>query len=294
MDYELLLYDRIEVIKQIISKNGEEKFYLSFSGGKDSTVLHHLLDMALPENKIPRVFIDTGIEYLAIREFVSEFASKDGRFIMIKPSKPIRAVLEKEGYPFKSKEHSLKVGLYQSGSRCASVLKYKEGKTMMSCPKQLQCQFEEGYPLRLSAQCCRRLKKEPAHKYERESGRTIAITAMRREEKGQRGHIGCVLADKDGNLRKFHPLAVVDEGFEDWLIRREGITLCKLYYPPFDFKRTGCVGCPFSLDLQDQLTKMLIYLPIERARCELIWGKVYAEYRRLGYRLDKTEQLKLF
>lgn len=66
MDNELLLYDRLEVIKTTIKKYGEENFYLSFSGGKDSTILHYMLDMALPNNQIPRVFINTGIEYKLI------------------------------------------------------------------------------------------------------------------------------------------------------------------------------------------------------------------------------------
>lgn len=69
---EFLLQDRLNVIRDTINKYGEENFYLSFSGGKDSTVVHHLLDMALPENKIPRVFSNTGIEYNAIVEFVRE------------------------------------------------------------------------------------------------------------------------------------------------------------------------------------------------------------------------------
>lgn len=69
---EFILFDRLEVIKNTIQKYGEENFYLSFSGGKDSTVVHHLLDMALPDNRIPRVFSNTGIEYNAIVEFVRE------------------------------------------------------------------------------------------------------------------------------------------------------------------------------------------------------------------------------
>lgn len=67
---EFILQDRIQKIRQIINKYGEENFYLSFSGGKDSTVLSHLVDMALPENKIPRVYANTGIEYRLILEFV--------------------------------------------------------------------------------------------------------------------------------------------------------------------------------------------------------------------------------
>ena len=55
-----------------IKKYGEENFAISFSGGKDSTVLHYLVDMAIPGNKIPRVFINTGIEYSHIVNFVNE------------------------------------------------------------------------------------------------------------------------------------------------------------------------------------------------------------------------------
>ena len=69
---EFLLEDRLNVIRDTINKYGEDNFYLSFSGGKDSTVVHHLLDMALPGNRIPRVFSNTGIEYNAIVEYVRE------------------------------------------------------------------------------------------------------------------------------------------------------------------------------------------------------------------------------
>lgn len=67
---EFLLQDRLTKIKSTIEKYGEENFYLSFSGGKDSTVLSALIDMALPENKIPRVYANTGIEYRMILDFV--------------------------------------------------------------------------------------------------------------------------------------------------------------------------------------------------------------------------------
>ena len=72
MDNEFILFDRLEVIRKTIEQYGEDNFYLSFSGGKDSTVVHHLLDMAIPGNKIPRVFSNTGIEYNAIVEYVRE------------------------------------------------------------------------------------------------------------------------------------------------------------------------------------------------------------------------------
>ena len=95
MDNELLLYDRIQVIQATNQKYDlENNAYLSFSGGKDSTIVHYLLDMALPNNRIPRVFIDTGIEYAMIKEFVMGLARNDDRFVILKPTQNIKQMLE--------------------------------------------------------------------------------------------------------------------------------------------------------------------------------------------------------
>ena len=287
MDYELLLYDRIHIIRDVIQKYGEDQFYLSFSGGKDSTILHYLLDMALPNNKIPRVFINTGIEYVKIVEFVKELALQDQRFVFIPPSKPIRQLLEEYGYPFKSKEHSAKLHEYQKGNRETKSMKKYLGEGRFSCPKALKYQFSDDFKLNVSQFCCLKLKKEPSKKWAKENNKTILITGMRKEEGGQRINLNCILTDKKGNIIKFHPLAVIDEEFEDEFIKRNNIKLCELYYPPYNFLRTGCAGCPFNLHLQEQLDIMELLLPAERRRCEIIWNKVYKEYRRIGYRLRK-------
>ena len=230
MDNELLLFDRINVIKDTIQKYGEDNFYISFSGGKDSTIIHYLVDQALPNNKIPRVFINTGIEYQMIVDFVKELASKDDRFVIIKPSQPIKPMLEKHGYPFKSKEFAHHYGIFQRSGKTLSVLKFlqeNEGGTnnkLVVCPTKLRPLFEEEnkLPFKVSADCCRKLKKEPAKKWEKENNRTIAITGMRNSEGGQRMSIkGCILTDKNGNVKRFHPLIKVDDQWEQWLIERE-------------------------------------------------------------------------
>ena len=114
-DFEFILEDRLSVIRQTDKEYDlENNAYISFSGGKDSTLVHYLIDMALPNNKIPRVFIDTGIEYNDIREFVYDLAAKDNRFVIIKPQKPIIKVLQEYGYPFKSKQHSHNVYIFQN------------------------------------------------------------------------------------------------------------------------------------------------------------------------------------
>lgn len=68
---EFLLADRIQKIQSMNQLYDlEHNAYISYSGGKDSTVLSHLIDEALPNNKIPRVYLNTGIEYLMIVSFV--------------------------------------------------------------------------------------------------------------------------------------------------------------------------------------------------------------------------------
>ena len=180
MDNELILFDRLEVIRNTINKYGEDNFYISFSGGKDSTVLHYLVDLALPDNKIPRVFSNTGIEYNYIVDFVKELASNDVRFEIITPNKNIKETLETVGYPFKSKEHSTKLGLYQKGSHSHSVLQYKDGdKGRFCCPKILKYQFSDDFRLKVSEHCCRELKKKPFKKWQKENGKKITMTGMR-------------------------------------------------------------------------------------------------------------------
>ena len=291
LEFELLEFDRINVIKDTINKYGIDNFYLSFSGGKDSTILHYLLDKAIPNNTIPRVFINTGIEYNDIVNFTLELAKNDNRFVILKPQQSISKTLEKYGYPFKSKEHSLRVYEFNKGSKSPYIKKYitgidKKGKeTPFCCPKILLYQFQEQGKYNYSNLCCYKLKKEPVHKWEKENKKPIVITGMRNEEGGNRKNLGCIITNNKGKLLKFHPLIKVNEQWENWFINKYNIKLCKLYYPPYNFKRTGCKGCPFNLQLQEQLDTMAIYMPQEKKQCEIIWKPVYDEYRRLNYRL---------
>lgn len=294
---EFILADRLGVIRDTIKKYGADNFYLSFSGGKDSTVVHHLLDMAMPGNRIPRVFSNTGIEYNAIVEFVKEMAKDDDRIVMLYPTQNIKAMLERVGYPFKSKEHSQRVSEYQAKHEIRPYLrKYingEKGNSAFKCPAILRYQFTEEFKLKVSHLCCRESKKKPITKWMTENRKTINITGMMRSEGGQRTAIDCIHI-KDGKVTKFHPLAKVTHEWEEWFINEYNIKLCKLYYEPFNFERTGCKGCPYSVNLAEQLSTMSACgLERERDQCEIIWSPVYAEYRRIGYRLPKEEQTKL-
>lgn len=284
---EFLLEDRIAKIKSIVEKYGEDKFAISYSDNKDSNVLSKLVDIAIPGNTIPRIYANTGIEWNAVRNFVFERKQSDSRIEIIKPKVPIKQMLEKEGYPFKSKHHSEMHVIYMNNHENQSAIKYRDGLYNFSsnrCPKVLRYQFSPDFHLKISDMCCYRLKEEPLNTWQKEHNRPYAMIGLMREERGRRETAQC-LAFKNGKLRAFQPLVVVTKEWEDWFVKEYDIKLPILYYPPFNFDRTGCKGCPFNVNLQNDLDIIEKFFPNERKQCEIIWKPVYDEYRRIGYRL---------
>lgn len=290
-DYEFILEDRIAKIKAINEQYDLlNNSYIAFSGGKDSTILHYLIDMALPNNKIPRIYANTGLEYKYIRKFVEELSKNDDRIIIINQDKNIKQTLLKYGYPFKSKDHSQRVDEFNKGICPNTTNGYinggltKNGRPKKTCPKKLLYQFEEKGKYNISQQCCYKLKKDLMNKYSDASGRKIVITGMRKDEGGSRLNINCI-SISNGQLHKFHPLLIVSKEFENEFIKINNIKLCELYYEPYNFDRTGCVGCPYNKDLKKDLELLRVHLPNEYKKANIIWRYVYEEYKRINYRL---------
>lgn len=285
------------MIRSVLQNVTPDECYISFSGGKDSTVLHYLIDEAIPRNEYARVYCDTGIEYFAIQDFVNDLKAKDDRFEIIRPEKNIKQVLETEGYPFKSKFHSEVVHSYQmnisKGKEPPHYVKEYISRTSTHrdrvCPKKLLYQFRPDFELKIHKICCTRLKKQPFRKYEKKTGRGLRILGLRNSEGGVRsfhfsGGSGCVFRDKNGEIYNFAPLAPVSDAFIDWYIEKRNIKLAELYYPPYNFERTGCKFCPYSRYVGQELLIAKDLLPSEYKQAWHIWRPVFEEYKRLNYR----------
>ena len=72
--------------------------YVSFSGGKDSTVLLHLVRSMYPD--VQAVFVNTGLEYPEIQAFVKQHDNVN----ILRPSMSFNEVLGEYGYPMIGKE----------------------------------------------------------------------------------------------------------------------------------------------------------------------------------------------
>lgn len=85
-------------IREWVRYYGEDGVYISFSGGKDSTVLLHLA-REIYQN-IEAVYVDTGLEYPEVKEFVKQHENVK----IIRPKMNFRQVIIKYGYPMIGKE----------------------------------------------------------------------------------------------------------------------------------------------------------------------------------------------
>ena len=142
-NYEFTLEDRLAKIRAINEQYDlEHNAYIAFSGGKDSCVVSHLVDLALPGNKIPRVYVNTGIEYVAMVQFVKEKAKTDDRIIIINNKLNIKRTLKEKGYPFKSKEYSANLSTYRNNQKIVDNLVNE--LSAMSLEQINEC-FEEKY-----------------------------------------------------------------------------------------------------------------------------------------------------
>lgn len=89
-------------IEEWVDRFGEEGVYVSFSGGKDSTVLVDIVRNVCKYKDIPLVFVDVPTQYPELKKFAQTFQN----LIVLKPKISFAEVCEKYGFPMISKEVS--------------------------------------------------------------------------------------------------------------------------------------------------------------------------------------------
>lgn len=242
---ELSLEDKISLTRERIKEWYEYhdgNVYISFSGGKDSTVLLDLVRSIYPE--IPAVFINTGLEYPEILKFIKTISN----VTILRPKMKFRDVIDKYGYPVISKENAHKI--FQISNTKSFKLRQKrlfgDKKGNGKLPEKWIYMIDA--PFKISSNCCNILKKNPCKKYEKETGR--------------KPYVGTMVTDS--RLRK---TSYLKNGCNNFISKRgmslplsfwreddvwEYIKLNKIAYSSIydmGYKNTGCIFCMFGVHL---------------------------------------------
>lgn len=273
-------------IRQWINAYGKNGVYVSFSGGKDSTVLLHLV-REMYGGSIPGVFCDTGLEYPEIREYVRTFSN----IVWLKPKMGFKKVIEQFGYPVISKDVAQCVFDVNTQARILKCDKREtklwdrtfnpESEYAKKYPgfSRSKYDFLNDAPFPVSHRCCDIIKKKPSKQYEKETGRKPILATMTCESRlrqTQWRKYGCNAFEGKRQVSK--PMSFWTENDVLQYIKQKEIKICSVYgdivevnelpgqinwyeYIGFDIgqtkymttgcKRTGCMFCLFGCSNND-------------------------------------------
>lgn len=283
--WELKLYQNLPLeikiaktkkrILEWVKSFGVNGVYISFSGGKDSTVLLHIIRKMFPE--IEAVFVDTGLEYLEVRNFAKSFEN----VTVLRPKMNFSKVIQTYGYPVISKEISRRLQYAKKAvsegrqenhgdyrKLCGLSVDKNGNKSRYNCEKYKPLL---NIPICFSAECCTVMKKKPLLIYEKKTGRcaitaTMASESLLREEHWLRH--GCNAFDAKKHISQ--PLSFWTEQDILKYIRINNLKIASVYgnvatkndQLTFDCfscdeqlcttgcSRTGCVFCGFGVHLE--------------------------------------------
>lgn len=232
--------------------------YVSFSGGKDSTVLKHIVNSMY--NDIPCVFCNTGLEYPEIRKFALSFDD----VIQINPEMMFDEVIRRYGYPVPTKEQSQFIYEYKNTTsdklRNSRLYGNKNGGFKISN----KWKYLIDAPFDVGNQCCNIMKKNPFKKYEKQTDRKPILGTMADESSNRKTSwqlYGCNAFERTRPISQ--PMAFWTEQDVLRYIKHFNVQYCSVYgdIVPIDegtllkttgCDRTGCIFCMFGCHLEKE------------------------------------------
>lgn len=267
-------------IRDWVNYWGTSGVYVSFSGGKDSTVLLHMVRELFPE--VEAVFVNTGLEYPEIQQFVKSFDN----VTILRPKMRFDEVIKTHGYPLISKKVGKGIEYYRKGSKWA--VNAMNGN---HCITGEPCDFSKNMygkwkpitemPFMVSDKCCLVMKETPMQQFVRQTGKKpitalLATESHRREQAWLR--TGCNAFDSKNPMskpmsfwteqdvlqyiKKYNiPIAsVYGEVVEETQVKYDGVNVVvqtQLFETGAQLKttgcdRTGCIFCAFGCHLEKE------------------------------------------
>lgn len=276
-------------LKSRFDKIKTNTYYLSYSGGKDSHFLYWFIKEYLKRDDIKIVGINTYMEHPEIRKRIM-----DNSDIVLFPQMKPMDIKNKYGSPCFSKIQDDFINRYQKGSRSKSLMERIQARTFIgkdgkvhkssfSLNAKARKLLLSGELHRVSPMCCKILKKNTAHKFEKESG-LKAILGVRGDEGALRKtqYKSCFTKDM-----KFTPLWDLSNELMEKIITKYNIEVPKVYQY---IERTGCMGCPYG-SYKGDTKKELDLLADSQRRFVIEYFKESYEVLGIDY---KEKQLTIY
>lgn len=243
---------------------------ISFSGGKDSTVLMHIArNHWMCEYDIKGVFVDTGLEYPEIRQFVKTFDNVE----IIRPKMRFDEVIKTYGYPVISKvvTHNVRCARNEPDGDIVKNCFCEEKTGPYAMAKWNDLRFVD---FKIDDRCCDIMKKQPAHEYSKKNGVYFITAEMACESKKRTDnwlHNGC--NGFDMKYPKSTPMAFWTEQDVLEYIYKNNLPIAEPYgevietecqytfdgeqckYATTGCDRTGCMFCAFGAHLEKGKTR---------------------------------------
>lgn len=202
--------------------------YISFSGGKDSTVLLHLARQVYSD--IEAVFVNTGLEYPEIQKFVKTFDN----VTILRPKMRFDEVIKKYGYPVISKDIAMTIH-YAKQNNAEWAWKRLNGiSSKKDAPSEYRKNRYGKYkPLtqvdfNCSNWCCLAMKEKPMHEIEKIKKPITGILADESERRtGAWLKTGCNAFDSKRPMSK--PMSFWTEQDVLQYIKENNIPLASVY-----------------------------------------------------------------
>lgn len=230
-------------------KFSDNNAFVSFSGGKDSTILLFLARIVKPD--MQGVFFNTTNEFPEICNFVRN----TDNVLWINPNTNLKKVIEKYGFPLVSKEQALYIREART-TKSKKLYDKRLGSGVGSISHKWR--FLLNVDFDVSEMCCQYLKKGPSHLYQKETkslpiiGSSVEESLLRWEQYIRRG----CNAFEDNHPASY-PLSIWTQKDKWDFIHENNIPYCELYDKGMD--RTDCMICGFGCqhDSRFELLKKL-------------------------------------
>ena len=278
-----------------IDEFGIDGVYISFSGGKDSTVLMDIIRNEMGYKEIPAVFVNVPTQFPELKEF----AQKWDNVTILSPKISFMQVCEKYGFPLISKNVSQAIKDVKTQARINGIdpretILYKrsfipDSDYVKKYPAYSNVKWDFFFDAKfnVSDECCKVMKKAPAKEYEKKTGRKPILATMATESNLRQTEWllnGC--NSFNGKRPSSKPMSFWTEQDVLKYIVERNIPICSVYgevvedfesegifenqvtfdcfkedriYKTTGMKRTGCALCGFGCQMRDDDRFLLLH-----------------------------------